>query len=196
MRTILQESSRVGETKFVDADKLTRHPVRLHLVDVPEATALRILLRQATGYIANPRAERTHEASRFHHVIVIAANRRPASSSYTPLLESRAPGPIPAQREPTSVQSLNPDSSLDESTMMRLKSSGNYSRSRLVLSTALPDPATTSSETPPRRVQAESWRHPTMNLRCSSVAHQPQVQDYPRSVARFSNRRSGSPPSR
>jgi len=194
MRTILQEPSRVGETKFVDADKLTRHPVRLHLVDVPEATALHILLRQATGYTATPRAERTHEASRFHRVIVIAANRRPASSSYTPLLESRAPGPIPAQREQTSVQSLNPDSSLGEFDNDALEELRELLPEPF--SVALPDPATTSSGTPPRRVQAGSWRHPTINLRCSSAAHQPQVQDYPRSVARFSNRRSGSPPSR
>ena len=114
VRTILQEWSRVGETQFVDADKLTGRPVRLQLVDVPEATALRVLLRQAAGYVAAPRAERAPEASRFDRVLVMAASRRPASRSYTPPLGSSAPGPIPAQRGPTSVPGFSPDSSLDE----------------------------------------------------------------------------------
>ena len=112
--TILQEWARVGETEFVDADKLTGRPVRLQLVDVPEATALRVLLRQAAGYVAAPRAERTPDASRFDRVLVMAASRRPASSSYTPSLGSSAPGPIPAQRGPTSVPGFSPGSSLDE----------------------------------------------------------------------------------
>ena len=114
VRTILQEWARVGETEFVDADKLTGRPVRLQLVDVPEATALRVLLRQAAGYVAAPRAERTPDASRFDRVLVMTASRRPASSSYTPSLGSSAPGPVPAQRGPTSVPGFSADSSLDE----------------------------------------------------------------------------------
>jgi hypothetical protein len=114
VRTILQEWARVGETEFIDADQLTGRPVRLQLVDVPEATALRVLLRQAAGYVAAPRAERTPNASRFDRVLVMDASRRPASSSYTPSLGTIAPGPVPAQRGPTSVPGFSPDSFLDE----------------------------------------------------------------------------------
>ena len=114
VRTILQEWARVGETEFVDADKLTGRPVRLQLVDVPEATALRILLRQAAGYVAAPRAERTVEGSRFDRVLVMATSQRPAASSYTSSLGSSAPGLVPAQRGPTSVPSFTPDSYPDE----------------------------------------------------------------------------------
>lgn len=114
VRTILQEWSRVGDTEFVDADKLTGQPVRLQLVNVPEATALRILLRQSAGYVAAPRDERTPDTSRFNRVLVMAASRRPASRSYPPSLGSGVPAPVPAQRGPASVPSFRPDSSLDE----------------------------------------------------------------------------------
>ena len=114
VRTILQEWSRVGDTEFVDADKLTGQPVRLQLVNVPEATALRVLLRQAAGYVAAPRDERAPDASRFDRVLVMAASRGAASRSYTPSLGSGVPAPVPAQRGPASVPSFSPDSSLDE----------------------------------------------------------------------------------
>ena len=101
VRAILQEWSRVGETEFVDTDKLTGQPVRLQLVDVPEAAALRVLLREAAGYVAAPRGDRTAEGSRFDRVLVMATSRRPVSSAYTPSLGSSAPGLVPAQRGPT-----------------------------------------------------------------------------------------------
>ena len=112
VRTILQEWSRVGETEFVDADKLTGQPVRLQLVDVPEATALRVLLRQAAGYVAAPRAQRTPDGSRFDRVLVMATSR-PVSSSSAPSFGAGAPGPVPAQRGPTSFPGFSPES-LDE----------------------------------------------------------------------------------
>jgi len=99
VRTILQEWSRIGQTDFVDADALPGPPVRLQLVDVREADALRVLLRQAAGYVAAARATRTPEQSRFDRVLVMATSRRPVSSSYTPALGSSAP-PVPAQRGP------------------------------------------------------------------------------------------------
>ena len=114
VRTILQEWSRIGETEFVDADKLTGRPVRLQLVDVPEATALRVLLRQAAGYVASPRVDRTPDGSRFDRVLVMATSRRPASNSYTPAVGSSAPGPIPAQRAPPSVSGFSPEFFPDE----------------------------------------------------------------------------------
>lgn len=114
VRTILQEWSRVGETEFVEADKLKGRPVQLKLVDVPEAKALRILLRQAAGYVAAPRAKRPVEGSRFDRVLVMATTQRPVSSSYQPSLGSSAPVPVPAQRGPMSVQNFSPDLYPDE----------------------------------------------------------------------------------
>jgi hypothetical protein len=114
VRTILQEWSRIGETKFVAADELTGRPVQLQLVDVPEAKALRILLRQAAGYVAAPRAKLPIEGSRFDRVLVMATTQGPVSSSYQPSLDPSAPVPVPAQRGPISVPRFSPDLHPDE----------------------------------------------------------------------------------
>ena len=47
---VLAAWSRIGQTRFVDAEAVAGESVTLHLVDVGEAEALRILLRPATGY--------------------------------------------------------------------------------------------------------------------------------------------------
>lgn len=114
VRTILQEWSRVGETEFVEADELTGRPVQLKLVNVPEAKALRILLRQAAGYVAAPRTKRPIEGSRFDRVLVMATTQDPVSSSYQSSLGSSTPVPVQAQRGPMSVPRFSPDLYPDE----------------------------------------------------------------------------------
>ena len=114
VRAILQEWSQVGETEFVDTDKLIGQPVRLQLVDVPEETALRVLLREAAGYVAAPRGDRTAESSSFGRVLVMATSRRPVSSAYTPSFGSSVPGPVPAQRGPMLDTGFGSGSSFDD----------------------------------------------------------------------------------
>ena len=105
LRTILDEWSKLGDTEFVDAataagaQPLAPQPLQIHLVDVPEAEALRILLRDAAGFIAAPRAENIAGASRFGRVLVMATSRAVAGSTFAPLA-SGTPGPPPAQRGP------------------------------------------------------------------------------------------------
>ena len=54
---VLAEWGRAGDTRFVDAGELDQVPVSLHLVDVPEAGALRLLLRPApAGRIRHQRS--------------------------------------------------------------------------------------------------------------------------------------------
>ena len=52
---VLAAWARVGHTRVVGAEALADATVTLHLVDVAEAEALRILLRPAIGYVAAPR---------------------------------------------------------------------------------------------------------------------------------------------
>ena len=58
---ILDEWSRLGDTAFVNSDadagslQLAAQPLQIQIVDVPEADALRILLRDVAGFIAAPR---------------------------------------------------------------------------------------------------------------------------------------------
>ena len=76
---ILQEWAQVGDTRFIDGDKLDRVRVRLEMIDVPESEALRVLLRDAAGYVTAPRAVHVEGSSRFDRVLVMATTRRQTS---------------------------------------------------------------------------------------------------------------------
>jgi hypothetical protein len=92
---ILDEWARVGETQFVDADKLADGaPVTLQLVGVPEGEALRVLLRAAAGYLAAPRPASQLGASRFDRVLIMAIRRGAAAprASVAPLFGSPGSG--------------------------------------------------------------------------------------------------------
>src|SRR6188508_1790504 len=56
VRQILSEWARIGQTKIVNVERIPGGPVTLELNNVPEATALEVLLRAMSGYIAAPRA--------------------------------------------------------------------------------------------------------------------------------------------
>lgn len=109
LHTILDEWSKLGDTQFVDSkddgdaraaiEQLAPQPIQIHLVDVPEADALRILLRDAAGFIAAPRAEQVAGASRFGRVLVMATSRAQAGSTLSPVA-SGTPSLPPAQRGP------------------------------------------------------------------------------------------------
>ncbi|MGH9313612.1 MAG: hypothetical protein ACRD09_06015 [Vicinamibacterales bacterium] len=93
IRTILTEWSRIGQTKIVNGEKLTGGPITLMLLNVPEAQALDILLRSASGYMAAPRAAGNAGASQFDRVVILASSR-PTTT-----------GPAPANNN---FQNVNP----------------------------------------------------------------------------------------
>lgn len=92
LRTILVEWARIGQTKIVNGEKLTGAPLTLRLLDVPEAQALDIVLRSASGYMAAPRPAGTVGASQYDRVVILASSRPTA-------------GPAPAN---TNFQNVNP----------------------------------------------------------------------------------------
>lgn len=122
---ILDEWSRVGGTRIVDADKLSAPPLRLRLVDVPESEALKILLRGVPGYLAAPGAA-TGDGSRFDRVVVMATGQRPrgsvpqvfASSPSAPVPVQQAPGSqfpgVPGGLTPDAFELDFPDDDLEE----------------------------------------------------------------------------------
>ncbi len=85
---VLAEWSRVGGTRFVGAETLSRETVTLRLVDADEADALRLLLRAAAGYVAAPRRAGAAGAARYDRVTILAARRTPAPA---PNNAARAP---------------------------------------------------------------------------------------------------------
>lgn len=68
---VLDAWSHAGQTRFVGADRLDNQPVTLHLIDVEEAAALRLLLRSLPGYIAAPRPMPVPEASTYDRVLLL-----------------------------------------------------------------------------------------------------------------------------
>jgi hypothetical protein len=75
---ILSEWSRLGQTQFVDVERIASSRVSVQMIDVPEPEALRTLLRAAAGYVAAPRPEGVPGTSSFDRVLVMApSGRRP-----------------------------------------------------------------------------------------------------------------------
>jgi len=101
VQEILQEWARVGDTTFVDSESLTGPPVRLQLIDVPETQALRVLLRDAAGYVAAPRAATADTSSRFDRVLVMPTSRAVPQTN-APVFDGGATGLPPAQQAPGS----------------------------------------------------------------------------------------------
>jgi hypothetical protein len=82
IRTILAEWSRLGGTRFVNADRIGGPPVTLELTAVSERQALEVLLRSVAGYVATQR-EGTTGVSLLDGVIIL-----PTSAPV------RAPAPV------------------------------------------------------------------------------------------------------
>jgi hypothetical protein len=91
IKQILDEWSRVGQTKIVGAERLAMTLVTLELRDVAEGRALESLLRSASGYIAKPRAlgPGVTAASTIDCVLIMPASRAPAATTAAPNFNSR-----------------------------------------------------------------------------------------------------------
>lgn len=84
VRQILAEWSKVGGTKFVNAERISGAPVTLSLVDIPEKQALEIVLRNVAGYMAAPRADLSTGASQYDRILVLATSTAPPPTAASP----------------------------------------------------------------------------------------------------------------
>jgi hypothetical protein len=106
LRQILQEWSRIGQARIVNADKLNGPNVTIQLVNMPEREVLDILLRSAAGYIAAPRPVAMQGAAFYDRITIMATSRAPAmsaSASAPPPPFQRPPQPIDDGDEPINV---------------------------------------------------------------------------------------------
>jgi hypothetical protein len=103
LRQILQEWSRIGQTKIVNADKLSGPPVTLQLVNKSEREALDVLLRSAAGYMAAARPDGTQGLSAYDRITILATSHAPAASP------SQVTAPQPFQRPPVPVVTEDDD---------------------------------------------------------------------------------------
>ena len=74
---ILEEWARVGSVTVVNGEFVGGGPVTLWLEDVPEAVALDVILREASGYLLAPRPLESAGASVFDRIVVLAASTAP-----------------------------------------------------------------------------------------------------------------------
>ena len=108
VRDILAEWAVAGDTQFVDVDALVPIPLRLELVDVPEAEALRLLLRNAAGFVAAPRAAAATGSSTFDRVVIMASSQQAPSPAS--VLPSAATALRPVQGAPVrTIPQTNPN---------------------------------------------------------------------------------------
>jgi hypothetical protein len=90
VREILAAWAKVGQTRIVNAERVSGGPVTLHLQDLPEEQALEIILRSVSGYLAAPRANTIANASRYDRIFVMPTSTPPRT----------APAPPPAFVQP------------------------------------------------------------------------------------------------
>jgi len=103
LRQILQEWSRVGQTKIINAEKLTGGPVTLQLVNKSEREALDILLRSAAGYMAAARPDTAEGVSAYDRITILATSKAP------PATAGPIASPQPYQRPPMPVAVVEDD---------------------------------------------------------------------------------------
>ena len=111
LRQILAEWARVGDTKMVNAEKLTGGPVTIQLIDVPEKEALDTLLRSAAGYLTAARSAPVDGASTYDRVIILATSRPPTGGGVTtppPFGVGRQPTPVPLPQPVPDGEELEP----------------------------------------------------------------------------------------
>jgi len=105
VRQILQEWARVGQTKIVNAEKVSGPNLTLQLFDASERDALDIVLRSASGYIAAPRMAPVAGAAMYDRItIFMSTTKAPAQvASAAPPPTFQRP-PQPDEDEPINVQ--------------------------------------------------------------------------------------------
>jgi len=83
VREILAEWARVGQTKIVNAERVTGAPMTIQLTGVPEEEALQVILRAVSGYVAAPRPTDVPNASRFDRILIVPTTTpaRPAPAA-------------------------------------------------------------------------------------------------------------------
>ncbi len=101
VQRILQAWSEIGQTMFVEAGELRSQSIRVDLINVDEIEAIRVLLRQAAGYVATPRSARPVGQSRFGRVFVMGASQKDEENAYQETISLNKQGILASQSQPT-----------------------------------------------------------------------------------------------
>ena len=127
--------ARLGGTKIVGAERMSGAPLTLKLINVPEAQALDIILRNVAGYMAAPRSAGVTGASSYDRILVMATTSAPPPpprrmrgrrSSRTPRSTARSVSFRPAASEAAGA-TANP---MKRPSRTRIRRARRSSRSR------------------------------------------------------------------
>jgi hypothetical protein len=98
VQQILAEWARIGDTRIINGDKLMGPRLTLELVDYPEGRALDLILREAAGYMAAPRALNSPGPSLYDRIMILPTSRPPAATAVAtppPYNRNFIPQPMP-----------------------------------------------------------------------------------------------------
>jgi hypothetical protein len=115
LRQVLNEWSRLGQTRIVGLEKLGGGLLTLELTDLPEKQALEILLRSVAGYVAAPRASGAADASmaanmsRFDRLMLLPTSIASAAPTGPPRPAAFAPTPPAPFPDPIQLANEEPD---------------------------------------------------------------------------------------
>jgi hypothetical protein len=98
---ILEEWTKAGGPRFVNAGNLNPAPTTIQLSDVPEKEALAILLRPTSGFLAVERTAAAPQLSRFDRVMIMPGTPLPTSAMPT------RPTPLPLPVAPAATAMPN-----------------------------------------------------------------------------------------
>jgi hypothetical protein len=113
-RQILAEWARVGQTKIVNAEKLTGPPLTLRLEGVSEKQALDVLLRSASGFLIAERPTLVSTLSLYDRILIMPTSTPVATTASTP--GSRVPTTSTTPAPPAFTPTPTPDPEPAEDT--------------------------------------------------------------------------------
>lgn len=108
VRQVLAEWARVGRATIVNGDAITGGPVTLELAGVPEAQALKILLRNVSGYVVAARDRSVAGASAFDRVVVLPSSAAPRPAAVSSPPPPAVFGPAQPQSAPMGFRAAQP----------------------------------------------------------------------------------------
>jgi hypothetical protein len=99
---ILAEWARVGQTRFINAERTGGGPLTLQLTDVPERQALETLFRSSAGFIAAPRESPVPTLSAYDRIVVMPGVR-PAAAAASAMPAPGRPSPAAGIRDALAI---------------------------------------------------------------------------------------------
>ena len=114
VRQVLAEWARVGRATIVNADGISGAPVTLDLTSVPESQALKILLRNVSGYVVAARSQAQPGVSAFDRVVVLPTSAAPRPVATAPAPPAPVFGPSqPPAAAPMGFRAAQPQPGVD-----------------------------------------------------------------------------------